>query len=180
MLACNAQTAGSLLANESLKSIDYGHLATVNILLDKAAVESSHWVNDPKVVHVLYPDSHPTSEVMPQQFHYMSNLFPGAADRAHVTLTVAIDSKDISDEAIRNTAIACLGVTEQAIMDVDISRLWNALPIFRPGHMVRVREANEHLPANISLVGNYFGWTSITGCLALSKHVAAKINSAKL
>ena len=73
----------------------------MNILLDKSAIDSTHWVNNPKIVHVLYPDSHPSSEVVPQQFHHMSNLFPGTADQAHVTLTVAFDSEDISDETIR-------------------------------------------------------------------------------
>jgi protoporphyrinogen oxidase len=52
----------------------------VNILLNKTLVDSTHWVNNPKIVHVLYPDSHPSSEVVPQQFHHMSNLFPGTAD----------------------------------------------------------------------------------------------------
>ena len=110
----------------------------------------------------------------------MSNLFPGGdSDMVHVTLTLGVTS-EVAEERIKQAAVETLGLSEEVVADIDISYLPEALPIFHPGHSQRVKEANESLPDDVSLVGNYFGWTSITGCLALSKHVATRIKSAKL
>ena len=101
---------------------------------------------------------------------------PAAPDHRH-GVTLHYRDSTISDQAAIEIAANILGIEPSAILNTW--RKENALPALRPSHLPAIREFCSHLPATLSLLGNYFDGFSIEDCINRSKKEAARLCSAR-
>lgn len=116
---------------------------------------------------------------------WSSAIFPGRAPGGHALLTCFVGGdidpagNDLDDGAIRaqvrEDLERTIGLRGGDFALFRIRRWDPALPLFRPGHVARIRVVNDGLPAGIRLLGNFQGGISIPDRVRAARGLADEI-----
>lgn len=88
------------------------------------------------------------------------------------------EAVSLSDEALESQALSDLKVTMGLTGTPRLMRItrWpRAIPLFRPGHCARIREALRQLPAGLHLLGGFTGDPSLPGRMEAGLELARRI-----
>ncbi|MGI8904899.1 MAG: protoporphyrinogen oxidase [Candidatus Sumerlaeaceae bacterium] len=116
---------------------------------------------------------------------WSDRIFSGRAPAGHRLLTcfyggdIDPDAVRLDDAALRAQVLADLkttmGLRDDSTVLFQVTRLPQAIPIFRVGHVARMKHAAQALPDTIKLLGNYTGGVSIPDCIVRGNDAARQL-----
>ncbi len=116
---------------------------------------------------------------------WSDRIFPGRAPEGHRLLTcfyggeIDPEATRLDDKELRSAVIddltKSMGLLKPDFRLFRVERWARALPIFRVGHMARIKQAVAALPPGLHLLANYLGGVSIPDRVAKSCEFADRL-----